>query len=389
MGSGVADFCLLFGQKCHKVVYSLYMDDQKQGGEELHKVEKETAPKGTFAVREEEVLAFWNEHKVFEQSLEKPAPRGEYTFYDGPPFATGLPHYGHLLQSALKDAIPRYRTMRGYHVPRRWGWDCHGLPLENQIEQELGFKTKRDIEHFGVGKFNAAAQGAVLRYADEWKRIIPRMGRWVDMEGDYKTMDATYTESVWWAFKNLYDRGLIYEGYKAMHYCPRCGTTLSNFEVAQAYQDIDDYAVTVRLPLHDEPDTSLLIWTTTPWTLPANTAAAVNAEATYVKVRHGKEFVIVAKELAHKVLGEDLEATQHIKKKGCKECGPIAKFRDKEKGQRNDIGEDEFLDEEVIGIGYRRFLDALATTTDLRELGEGGIKEEDVLKAQFTPAPKA
>ena len=307
MGSGVADFCLLFGQKCHKVVYSLYMDDQKQGGEELHKVEKETAPKGTFAVREEEVLAFWNEHKVFEQSLEKPAPRGEYTFYDGPPFATGLPHYGHLLQSALKDAIPRYRTMRGYHVPRRWGWDCHGLPLENQIEQELGFKTKRDIEHFGVGKFNAAAQGAVLRYADEWKRIIPRMGRWVDMEGDYKTMDATYTESVWWAFKNLYDRGLIYEGYKAMHYCPRCGTTLSNFEVAQAYQDIDDYAVTVRLPLHDEPDTSLLIWTTTPWTLPANTAAAVNAEATYVKVRHGKEFVIVAKELAHKVLGEDLE----------------------------------------------------------------------------------
>lgn len=261
--------------------------------------------KSALALREEVVLAFWNREHIFEKSLKKDAPKGDFVFYDGPPFATGLPHFGHLLQSALKDAIPRYRTMQGYRVPRQWGWDCHGLPLENQIEQELGFKNKRDIEAYGIQNFNNAAKGTVLRYADEWRSIIPRMGRWADMDHDYKTMDATYTESVWWAFKNLYDRGLAYEGFKAMHLCPRCGTTLSNFEVAQAYQDIPDIAVTVKLPLLDEPNTSLLIWTTTSWTLPGNSAAAVNAEATYVKVQSGNEFVIVAKNLAARVLGTE------------------------------------------------------------------------------------
>ena len=279
------------------------VDDLKQGGEEREK--PPYVAKSPFAAREEEVLKFWDNHHIFEKSLAKPAPKGEYVFYDGPPFATGLPHYGHLLQSAIKDAIPRYRTMQGYHVPRQWGWDCHGLPLENQIEQELGFKSKRDIEEYGIQQFNAKAQGAVLRYADEWRRIIPRMGRWADMEHDYKTMDATYTESVWWSFKTLYDKNLIYEGFKAMHLCPRCGTTLSNFEVAQAYQDIPDIAVTVKLPLVDEPGTSLLIWTTTPWTLPGNSAAAVNAGATYVKVRTEEGCVVVAEELAAKVLGTD------------------------------------------------------------------------------------
>lgn len=232
------------------------VDDLKQGGEELHHHPEK--PKSPIAAREEEILAFWEREKIFEKSLEKPSPEGEYVFYDGPPFATGLPHYGHLLQSALKDAIPRYRTMRGYHVARRWGWDCHGLPLENQIEQELGIKTKRGIEELGVEKFNNAAQSAVLRYAGDWKRIIPRFGRWVDMDNDYRTMDAGYTQSVWWAFKNLYDRGLIYEGFKSMHFCPRCGTTLSNNEVALGYKDIDDIAVTVKLPLMDEEGTSLL-----------------------------------------------------------------------------------------------------------------------------------
>ena len=280
------------------------MDSKAQEGEEAHH-EPEKSKKGPLAMREEAVLDFWNKEEIFKKTLEKPAPKGEYVFYDGPPFATGLPHFGHILQSALKDAIPRYRTMQGYRVLRQWGWDCHGLPLENQIEQELGFKTKRDIEQFGVEKFNAAAQGAVLRYADEWRRIIPRIGRWADMEHDYKTMDASYTESVWWAFKKLYSKKLLYEGFKAMHLCPRCGTTLSNFEVAQGYQDIEDIAVTVKLPLVDEPETSLLIWTTTPWTLPGNTAAAVSAQAMYVKVRTDDGFVVVAKELAEKVLGAD------------------------------------------------------------------------------------
>jgi isoleucyl-tRNA synthetase len=270
------------------------VDDLKQGGEELH--HRQEPPQSPIAAREEEILEFWNREKIFEKSLTKQAPQGEYIFYDGPPFATGLPHYGHLLQSAIKDAVPRFFTMRGYHVPRRWGWDCHGLPLENQIEQELGLKNKRQIEELGIEKFNKAARDAVLRYADDWKRIIPRVGRWVDMEDDYRTMDASYTESVWWAFKNLYDRGLVYEGFKAMHLCPRCGTTLSNFEVAQGYKDVEDIAVTVKLPLVDEPGSSLLIWTTTPWTLLGNAAAAVKADAVYVKVKVGEEFVIVSED---------------------------------------------------------------------------------------------
>ena len=248
------------------------------------------------ARREEEILEFWNKEKIFEKSLEKPAPNGEFVFYDGPPFANGLPHYGHILASTIKDAIPRYRTMRGYSVPRRWGWDCHGLPVENLVEKELGFRQKRDIEEYGVSKFNETARRSIMKDVADWKRIIPRLGRWADMERDYKTMDISYTESVWWAFKDLYNRGLIYEGFKAMHYCPRCGTTLSNFEVAQGYKDIEDLAVTVKFPLAAEPGTYLLVWTTPAWPLPGHAAAAVNPTAEYVKVKDGDEIFIVAKD---------------------------------------------------------------------------------------------
>jgi isoleucyl-tRNA synthetase len=274
--------------------------------------------KSDIAKREEAVLAFWNEQKIFEQSLAKPAPKGDFVFYDGPPFASGTPHFGHLLQSFIKDAVPRFRTMQGYHVARRWGWDCHGLPIENIIEAELGIKEKRDIEKIGIDVFNEAARVAVTRYADVWKQVVPRIGRFVDMEHDYRTMDATYTESVWWAFKKLHGKGLIYEGFKAMHLCPRCGTTLANFEVAQGYKDIDDIAVTVKLPLVDEPNTSLLIWTTTPWTLPGNTAAAVNAEAVYVKVKVGAEFFVVSKnfsidgEIISEFLGKELVGKKYL-----------------------------------------------------------------------------
>ncbi|MDB5225594.1 MAG: Isoleucyl-tRNA synthetase, isoleucyl-tRNA synthetase [Candidatus Adlerbacteria bacterium] len=288
------------------------MDDPKQGGEELHhKAEK---PKSLLAAREEEVLAFWNREGIFQKSLEKQAPKGDFTFYDGPPFANGLPHYGHILASTIKDAIPRYRTMRGYRVPRRWGWDCHGLPVENLVERELGLKNKRDIEAYGIEKFNKAARVSIMKDVADWKRIIPRLGRWADMDHDYKTMDTSYTESVWWSFKNLFDRGLIYEGFKSLHYCPHCGTTLSNFEVAQGYKDIDDISVYVKLPLIDEPGTSLLVWTTTPWTLPGNAAAAVNADATYVKAKVGDEFLVVAKERAQAVLG-DVEVAGEMKGK--------------------------------------------------------------------------
>jgi isoleucyl-tRNA synthetase len=272
--------------------------------------------KSDIALREEAILAFWREHDIFNKSLKKEAPKGDFIFYDGPPFATGLPHYGHILAGTIKDAIPRFWTMNGYRVPRKWGWDCHGLPLENLIEKKLGLATKRDIEEYGVKNFNEAAREAVLEYADDWKEIIPRMGRWADMEHDYKTMDSTYTESVWWVFKSLYEKGLVYEGFKSMHLCPRCGTTLSNFEVNQGYKDIKDIAVTVKLPLVDESDTSLLVWTTTPWTLPGNMAAAVHNEILYVKASvapniaiqpisgeyepQQRQYVIIAKEMLKK-----------------------------------------------------------------------------------------
>jgi isoleucyl-tRNA synthetase len=290
------------------------VDSPKQGGEELRHPQ-EHKPKGPLAAREEEILEFWNRERIFEKSLQKPAPKGEYVFYDGPPFASGLPHYGHLLQSAIKDAIPRYRTMQGYHVARQWGWDCHGLPVENLVEKELGFKSKIDIEQYGIEKFNETARRSIMKDVSDWKRIIPRLGRWVDMERDYKTMDATYTESVWWAFKNLYDRGLVYEGFKSMQMCPRCGTTLSNFEVAQGYKDIDDIAVTVKLVLVDEPDTALLAWTTTPWTLPGNAAAAVNANETYVKVKTDQGFVVLAKARIEAVLGEGAKVVGELQGK--------------------------------------------------------------------------
>jgi len=249
---------------------------------------------------EKKILQFWKEKDIFA----KTENRGEkpFIFYDGPPFATGLPHYGHLLASAIKDAVPRYRVMRGEKLRRRWGWDCHGLPVENVVEKELDLKTKKDIEVYGIEKFNDAAKKSVLRYTEEWKEIIPRFGRFVDMEHDYRTMDPSYTESIWWAFKTLYDKGLIYEGYKPMHICPRCETTLANFEVNQGYKDVTDISVTVKFPLVGEENTFFLAWTTTPWTLPGNVALAVPAELMYLRVKVGEEIYILSKDRAPHIL---------------------------------------------------------------------------------------
>jgi isoleucyl-tRNA synthetase len=249
-------------------------------------MEKETKPaKSEVSEKEEKILQFWRDNKIFEKSLAKDAPNGDFVFYDGPPFATGLPHYGHILPGTVKDIIPRYQTMRGKKVARKWGWDCHGLPIENLVEKELGLKSKKDIEEFGVENFNNKAKGLVMRYADDWKKIIPRTGRWADMENDYKTMDTSYTESVWWAFKVLYEKNLIYTAFKAMLLCPHCETTLSNFEVNQGYKDITDISVYVKFELADEPNTFFLAWTTTPWTLPGNVALAVGKDIEYQKVK--------------------------------------------------------------------------------------------------------
>lgn len=250
---------------------------------------------------EEEILNFWNENNIFEKSLEKNSKNNDFRFYDGPPFATGLPHYGHIVASCIKDVIPRYKTMNGYYVERKWGWDCHGLPVENLIEKELGFKTKKDIEDYGVDKFNEFCRSSVMRYADAWREFIPRVGRWVDMDNDYKTMDSSYMESVWWVFSELWKKDLIYEGHKPMHICPRCETALSNFEVTQGYKELKDLTCTVSFKLKNKENTYILSWTTTPWTLPGNVALAVSSDISYSLVNFENKNYIVATDLIENI----------------------------------------------------------------------------------------
>lgn len=259
------------------------------------KDEKQAPVRVSFPGMEDEVLKFWNEAKIFEKSLAKDSPNGEYVFYDGPPFATGTPHYGHLVGSIMKDVVPRYQTMRGYHVERKWGWDCHGLPIENIVEKELGTKSKKDIEELGVAKFNDLCRDRVSTYIDDWKQVINRLGRWADMENAYRTMDLNYMETIWWAFKELWKQDLIYKDYRSMHICPRCETTLSQSEVSEGYKDIKDLSATAKFELVDEPGTYVLAWTTTPWTLIGNVALAVGAEIDYVKVKIEDANYILAK----------------------------------------------------------------------------------------------
>ena len=261
--------------------------------------------KSQAAQREETILASWNEQKVFEKTLKKDAPRGDFVFYDGPPFATGTPHYGHLLQSAIKDAIPRYKTMRGYRVARQWGWDCHGLPIENIVEKEIGSESKKDILEMGVKAFNDKCREQIFTFIHEWERIIPRFGRWADMAHPYRTMDFEYMQSEWWAFKMLYEKGLVYEDYRSMHICPRCETTLSQGEVSEGYKDVKDLSATVKFKVknpekHGLPEnTYLLAWTTTPWTLPGNVALAVNRYMAYGLFSHEDKTVIMNATYTH------------------------------------------------------------------------------------------
>ncbi|MDQ5883574.1 MAG: isoleucyl-tRNA synthetase, partial [Patescibacteria group bacterium] len=276
----------------------------------------ENIEKSEVSLKEEQILQFWNEKKIFKKSLEKKSPKGEFVFYDGPPFATGTPHYGHLLPGTMKDVIPRFKTMQGYHVGRRWGWDCHGLPIENLVEKELGLSNKKDIENFGIQKFNEAARNSVLRYEKVWKETIPRVGRWVDMDDPYMSMQPSFMETGWWIFSELYKKDLITKGFKPMHLCPRCETTLANFEVNQGYKDIADLSVTAKFELIDHPGTFVLAWTTTPWTLPGNVALAVGEEIEYVKVKIENEFFILAKALKDKALKDkNFEIVSELKGK--------------------------------------------------------------------------
>ena len=258
---------------------------------------KKVDPKMNFPKMEEEILKFWEENKIFKRSISQREGALLYSFYDGPPFATGTPHYGHIVASTMKDAVPRYWTMRGYQVERKWGWDCHGLPIENIAEKELGITHKKEIEEMGVEKFNGVCRSKVLEYVKEWETVIRRLGRWADMQNSYKTMDLSFMESVWWVFKELWDKGLIYEGYRSMHICPRCETTLSQSEVAEGYKDIKDLSAIAKFELVDDltpspspskgegGKTFVLAWTTTPWTLIGNVALAVGKDITYTKAK--------------------------------------------------------------------------------------------------------
>ncbi len=232
----------------------------------------------SFSNFEQQVLKYWKGAGIFKKTLrEDDASRKEYFFYDGPPFATGLPHYGHILAGTIKDIVPRYWTMRGYKVPRRFGWDTHGLPVEFEMEKTLELKGSLDIQDYGIAKFNEACRGIVLRYTEEWRKVVERMGRWIDMDNDYKTMDPNFMESVWWVVKELWDQGLVYRGSKVVPYSWRLTSALSNFEASLNYKDVQDPAITVLFPLKDEKfkNTALAVWTTTPWTLPSNLATAV------------------------------------------------------------------------------------------------------------------
>ena len=304
-----------------------------------------------FPEEEKRILKFWQENKIFEKTLEKTKKRKAFVFYDGPPFATGTPHYGHLLQSEIKDAIPRYKTMQGFYVERQWGWDCHGLPIENIVEKELGTKSKKDIVAMGVKKFNDLCRARIFTFMHEWEAIIPRFGRWVDMAHPYKTMDFEYMQSEWWAFKELYKKDLIYEDYRSMHICPRCETTLSQGEVAEGYKDVKDLSATAKFRIKNpeklglKGDIYLLAWTTTPWTLPGNVALAVGNDIAYILTKQDGVNIILKQAGSGDILKKDLVAIDK-----------------------------EFKGKELIGLEYEPLFDLYAKDENSLPSQAGNIK---------------
>ncbi len=310
--------------------------------------ENSTASSETFSFVESEhkILEFWRDNQVFQQSLAQTADAAPYIFYDGPPFATGLPHHGHLVGSILKDAVPRYFTMKGRYVQRRFGWDCHGLPIEHEIDKALGMSSKEAVAKLGVKGYNDECRAIVQRYTSEWESTITRIGRWVDFENDYKTMEPWYMESVWWVFKQLWDKGLIYQGIKVVPFSTALGTVLSNFEATSNYQEVQDPAVTVLFKLRDE-DAYISAWTTTPWTLPSNLALCVGADIDYVKA-HDEE------------LGIDIYFAQ-------------ARLEDMSRGKQLTVIS-ELKGASLVGLSYEPVFDYF---TDLRAEGAFQIVADD------------
>lgn len=363
----------------------------------------------TFPKIEERVLSQWDADKSFEKSLDRGKNPPVFNFYDGPPFATGLPHYGHLLAGTIKDIVPRYWTMKGYRVPRRFGWDCHGLPIESLIQTDLKLAGVAEIKAYGEDKFNEACRGSVLKYTGEWKKTVRRMGRWVDFDHGYKTMDVNFMESEWWAFKQCWEKGLIYQGYRIQPYSPALETPLSNFETNQGYKDRQDPSLTLIFPLKSEnpkfAGTSILVWTTTPWTLYSNFAIAVKADLKYVLIEHegGKYWVAATRAKAYfkdaapvaECMGSELaglhyEALSHISDEyvTAEELAKhytiyAADFVSDEDGAgavhiAPSFGEEDFEFGAKLGLGLFDPLDSAGKFTDKVPMWKGkGAKEAD------------
>jgi isoleucyl-tRNA synthetase len=272
---------------------------------------------------EKRILSFWKENKIFEKSIQKRKDAPKFVFYEGPPTANGKPGVHHVISRTIKDLICRYKTMRGYRVDRKAGWDTHGLPVEIEVEKELGLKSKKDVEEYGIANFNAKCKESVFRYLKDWDELTERIGYWLDLKDAYITYTNEYIESVWWSLSEFYKKGLIYKGHKIVPYCPRCGTTLSSHEVAQGYEETEDPSVFIKMRLERSEDTYFLVWTTTPWTLISNVALAVHPDVDYVKIEHKGEKLILSKELLDKAIhgeykileefkGKKLEKTKYI-----------------------------------------------------------------------------
>ena len=271
---------------------------------------KPVSPKLNITLMEEGVLRYWKSKDIFHKTLEEREGGPEYVFFEGPPTANGKPGIHHVLARAFKDIFPRYKIMRGYHVIRRGGWDTHGLPVEIEVEKKLGFTNKQQIEEYGIAKFNELCRQSAFSYIQDWERLTDRIAYWVDLKEAYVTFTSGYMESVWWILKNFWDKDLLYQGFKVVPYCPRCGTPLSDHEVALGYDEATDPSVFVRMPLVDQPGTSLLVWTTTPWTLPANVAVAAHPDVDYVTIEHtlpdgSTEKLIMAEALVTKVFADE------------------------------------------------------------------------------------
>jgi isoleucyl-tRNA synthetase len=319
-------------------------------------------PKQAFPELEEQVLARWRERDVFHRSLANREGAEVWSFYEGPPTANGRPGSHHVFARVFKDVYPRYKTMRGYRVPRKAGWDCHGLPVELEVEKELGISSKQEIEEYGIAEFNERCRRSVFEYVDEWNRLTERIGFWVDLDDPYVTLENDYIESVWWSLRRLWDEGRLYEGHKVVPYCPRCGTALSSHEVALGYEDVEDPSIYVRFPLlgPDGADAgeSLLVWTTTPWTLPGNVAVAVAPDVTYVRARvptdgGGEETLILAEPLVERVLGEGAEVIERFPGSdlvGRSYKGPVFTLNDRERGGFPVVAGDFVTTEDGTGL---------------------------------------